>query len=271
MKKSPASQRQADIIRLNPGGEFSEAADWITAYFTRDSTMGRSVSTNVFSKIGKLGLVAVIGLSTALGGCSRVAKKDYDAAKMESSELREKNAQLEQQNRDMASRMTQTEAQIAALQAQQANNGGGANPGNSGWTGGNDGGGNTGGNDGGGSFRRNTDGNMVAELAGDVTFNSGSADLTAAAKKKLDGIAGEIKRKYSGSSIEVQGYSDKNPIKKSKWPSNQALSQARAESVEKYLVGRGISSGRISATGYGSTKLRSSDAKSRRVEIVIQN
>ena len=232
--------------------------------------MGRSVAGNVFAKVGMFGLVAVIGMSTMLGGCGRTAKKDLEAAKAESSELRERNAQLDQQNRDLASRLTQLEANQATLQAAAAQGNQGGN--NGGWTGGD---GNTGGNDGGngGSFRRNGEGNMGAELAGDVTFNSGSADLTSAAKKKLDGIAGEIKRKYSGNSVEVQGYSDKHPINKSKnkWASNEALSQARAESVEKYLVSRGISNGRISATGYGSTKLRSSDAKSRRVEIVIMN
>jgi flagellar motor protein MotB len=233
----------------------------------RDSTMGRSVAGNVFARVGMFGLVAMLGMSTTLGGCGRQAKKDLDVAKQESSELREKNAQLDQQNRDLASRLTQLEANQAALQAQanQGNTGG-----NNGWTGGaSDGGG--GGGGGGNSNFENRGGNMVAELAGDVTFGSGSADLTSAAKKKLDGIASEIKRKYSGNSIEVQGYSDKNPIKKSKWGSNEALSQARAESVERYLVSKGISNGRISAVGYGSTKLRSTDAKSRRVEIVIMN
>ncbi|MFN9994179.1 MAG: OmpA family protein [Phycisphaerales bacterium] len=207
-----------------------------------------------------MGLVAVLGASTMLGGCNRVKKSEYELAKQEAAEQREKNAQLEQQNRDLAARLTQAEANLAAAQA-----GGGAGAGGGGWTdGGNSGGG-------GSNFNRNGDGNMVVELAGDVTFSSGSADLTSAAKKKLDSIAAEIKRKYSGNSIEVQGYSDKNPIKKSKWASNEALSQARAESVEKYLVSKGVSNGRISSVGYGSTKLRSTDAKSRRVEIVVMN
>jgi outer membrane protein OmpA-like peptidoglycan-associated protein len=223
--------------------------------------MGRSVAGNITRKFGFLGLVAVLGASTMLGGCGRVKKSEYELAKQEAAEQREKNAQLEQQNRDLAARLTQAEANLAAAQT-----GGGAGAGGGGgWTDGGNGGGGT------SNFNRNGDGNMVVELAGDVTFSSGSADLTSAAKKKLDSIASEIKRKYGGNSIEVQGYSDKNPIKKSKWGSNEALSQARAESVEKYLISKGVSKGRISAVGYGSTKLRSTDAKSRRVEIVVMN
>ncbi|MFN7337962.1 MAG: hypothetical protein ACK5SZ_02310, partial [bacterium] len=118
-----------------------------------------------------MGLVAVLGASTMLGGCNRVKKSEYELAKQEAAEQREKNAQLEQQNRDLAARLTQAEANLAAAQA-----GGGAGAGGGGWTdGGNSGGG-------GSNFNRNGDGNMVVELAGDVTFSSGSADLTSAAK-----------------------------------------------------------------------------------------
>lgn len=227
--------------------------------------MGRNVRGNGFSTIRTFGLLAVIGAGMVLGGCSRVPKKDYELAKQESSDLRTENAQLEQQNRDLATRVTQleaTSAQLAAQQQQQQQP-----PAQPGWTGGDNGGG--------GSGRRGGDGDgfVMAELAGDVTFGSGSADLTAAARKKLDSIASDLKRNYANADIRVEGYTDKHQPKKmvKKYPTNEALSQARAESVERYLISRGISSSRISAVGYGSAKLRSTDSASRRVEIRILN
>lgn len=212
-------------------------------------------------RIGVIGLAAVFGLSLVMGGCSRVSKKDYELAKSESAELREKNAQLDQQNRDLASRMSQLEANQAAAAANPppANTGGG-------WTGGDSG--NSGGTS---EFSQDSRGNMVAELAGDVTFNSGQATLTSAAKKKLDRVASELNSRYARRSVRVEGHTDSAPIKKSKWPSNDALSQARAEAVEKYLSSKGVSSGRISAVGYGSSQPKGSMAASRRVEIVITN
>lgn len=106
-------------------------------------------------------------------------------------------------------------------------------------------------------------------VAGDVAFSAGQATLTAAGKRELDGIAKTIKSKYSGSHIRVEGYTDSDPIRKSKWGSNEALSQARAESVEKYLTSRGISSSRIDAVGMGPANPKKDKAASRRVEIVI--
>lgn len=109
----------------------------------------------------------------------------------------------------------------------------------------------------------------VMVLAGDVGFGPGSDVLTAAGKRELDQVAARIKRQYAGARIRVEGYSDKNPIRKSKWPSNEALSAARAASVEKYLVSKGISSGRIESIGRGPVNLKATDAASRRVEIHV--
>jgi outer membrane protein OmpA-like peptidoglycan-associated protein len=223
--------------------------------------MGRDVRGNGFSTIRTFGLLAVIGAGMVLGGCSRVPKKDYELAKQESSDLRTENAQLEQQNRDLATRVTQleaTQAQIAAQQQQVQQ------PQPQQWTGGDNGGSRRGGDG---------DGFVMAELAGDVTFGSGSAELTPAARKKLDSIASDLKRNYANADVRVEGYTDKHQPKKmvKKYPTNEALSQARAESVERYLISRGVSSSRISAVGYGSAKLRSTDSASRRVEIRILN
>src|SRR4051812_22550754 len=53
----------------------------------------------VLRRGGMLALVAVMGLTAVLGGCS-ADKKRADMATQEAAELREKNAQLEQALRD---------------------------------------------------------------------------------------------------------------------------------------------------------------------------
>lgn len=107
------------------------------------------------------------------------------------------------------------------------------------------------------------------EIAGDVAFLSGSATLTPAAKKELDTFATKLKKTYSGRSIRVEGHTDSKPITKSKWSSNEALSQARAEAVRSYLVSKGVSSNRIEAIGYGASKPKGTPAASRRVDVVV--
>ncbi|MGD9689897.1 MAG: OmpA family protein [Phycisphaerales bacterium] len=106
-------------------------------------------------------------------------------------------------------------------------------------------------------------------VAGDVLFASGSDSISAAGKRELDKIASTIKRQYAGNSIRVEGYTDSDPIRKSKWGTNDALSAARAAAVERYLVSRGISASRIESVGMGSAKPKATKAASRRVEIVI--
>lgn len=114
-----------------------------------------------------------------------------------------------------------------------------------------------------------TSSDVVLEVAGDVAFQSGQATLTAQGKRELDTIARTIRSQYAGNRVRVDGYTDKTPIRRSKWGSNQALSQARADAVRDYLIQRGIGAGSIDSVGRGSTNLRRTDAQSRRVEIVI--
>jgi chemotaxis protein MotB len=113
------------------------------------------------------------------------------------------------------------------------------------------------------------DDDVVITVAGDVLFGPGSATLSSAGKRELDSVARTIRSRYASKRIRVEGYTDSDPIKRSRWGSNKELSQARAEAVETYLVSKGISSGRITAMGMGSAKPKSTKAQSRRVEIVI--
>ena len=51
--------------------------------------------------------------------------------------------------------------------------------------------------------------------------------------------------------LQVDGHTDKNPIRTSRFPSNWELSSARAIEVVNYLISLGIPPNRLSATGYG--------------------
>ncbi|MFA6045606.1 MAG: OmpA family protein [Phycisphaerales bacterium] len=219
-----------------------------------------------FRRTGLMAAVIAVGAAMLLGGCND-DKKKLDAATQESSELREKNASLEAQLGEKSNRIAELEGRLSTMQTTPVTPGGDYTDGPTG------GGrkttrGNGGGDD---SFKTGDSGRPTATVSGDVLFASGQTTLKPEAKKALDKIAGEIKRKYRNEDVRVEGYTDSDPIRKSKWASNEALSQARAEAVRKYLVSKGISEGRVSAVGKGSANPRSTKALSRRVEIVITN
>ena len=114
-------------------------------------------------------------------------------------------------------------------------------------------------------------GDLVVEVAGDVLFDSGSITLKSTAKRTLDRIAGIIERRYGGNLVRVEGYTDRDPIRKTKdkFESNEELSAKRALAVEKYLVSKGIAGDRIYAAAFGPADPKSTKKASRRVEIVI--
>ncbi|GLQ06308.1 peptidoglycan -binding protein [Sneathiella chinensis] len=51
--------------------------------------------------------------------------------------------------------------------------------------------------------------------------------------------------------LRVDGHTDKQPIKTARFPSNWELSTARALSVTKYLINRGVPPDRLAPTGFG--------------------
>jgi flagellar motor protein MotB len=107
-------------------------------------------------------------------------------------------------------------------------------------------------------------------LSSDVFFRSGSNEINGPAKTVLSKVVAVINKDYPGKQIRVDGHTDSDPIKRSKWRDNQELSEARAEAVKTYLVGRGITDSRIKTVGHADTKPVGKDkAKNRRVEILI--
>jgi len=118
-------------------------------------------------------------------------------------------------------------------------------------------------------------GQTTVNFIGDALFDPGKATLKESAKSSLNKVAAALKKEYNGKPIKVQGHTDSDPIRHSKWSSNQELSQARADAVRQYLVSKGVDTSRVSSEGFGDSKPKdagtnaTAKAKNRRVEIVV--
>ena len=91
----------------------------------------------------------------------------------------------------------------------------------------------------------------------EVLFSSGSATLTPEGMSAMDQIAEailELQKEIPGDidwALQINGHTDARPISNPQYPSNWELSTARAASVVKYLVLRGVAADRLVAAGYG--------------------
>ena len=103
--------------------------------------------------------------------------------------------------------------------------------------------------------------------ANKVQFISGSATLTAAAKKELD-LGATILNEHPDIKISIEGHTDNT----GKDATNQKLSEKRAEAVKAYFVKKGINADRLVTVGFGSSrpiadnKTAKGKAENRRVE-----
>ena len=111
----------------------------------------------------------------------------------------------------------------------------------------------------------------------DILFKSGQATLTPEGKKRLDEIAHTINTTYKGLPLIVYGYTDNDPIRKTKdlWDDNLDLSAGRAMAVTRYLWSQGVPKDLLDATARGDTHFvaanssKAGKAKNRRVEIIV--
>ena len=114
-----------------------------------------------------------------------------------------------------------------------------------------------------------------------INFKVGDSALQASSNATLDKAVAVLKE-FGDVKLEIQGHTDDQPLKAGgKFADNTALSQARAESVKAYFVGKGIDESRLIAKGYGDAqpvedpkplkggKLNAARAKNRRVEFKL--
>jgi chemotaxis protein MotB len=118
-------------------------------------------------------------------------------------------------------------------------------------------------------------GRIVLTLHNDVLFDEGKTDLKPEGKAALAEIAQALKT-VSSRAFQVAGHTDNLPIKKKgDFLSNWELSTERAVVVVKFLAQQGVSSGVLSAAGYGEFDPVASNgdtggrAKNRRIEISL--
>jgi OOP family OmpA-OmpF porin len=80
----------------------------------------------------------------------------------------------------------------------------------------------------------------------DITFATGTADLTEASKESLNNVARTLAL-HTESKLEVAGFTDSlGNINR-----NKSLSLQRATAVMNYLVEQGVAADRLTARGYG--------------------
>jgi chemotaxis protein MotB len=118
------------------------------------------------------------------------------------------------------------------------------------------------------------DGRMVVELATDILFESGKADLSPAgilAIQEVSAVLATIVDKK----FQVEGHTDNVPINTPRFPSNWELSAARSITVVKTMIEAGMRPTHVSGASYGDSTpaydntSEQGRAKNRRIEIVV--
>jgi outer membrane protein OmpA-like peptidoglycan-associated protein len=114
-----------------------------------------------------------------------------------------------------------------------------------------------------------TDRGLVLTL-GDTLFATGKSELKSGATANLDRVS-DFLAEYPDRTAAIEGFTDSMGSE----DSNQMLSERRADSVKRYLVGRGVQSNRLSSAGRGENapvadnETPAGRQQNRRVEVVI--
>ena len=118
-------------------------------------------------------------------------------------------------------------------------------------------------------------GKIVIRVKGQLLFGSGETELKRASFPVLEEIANYVKG-YPDYRLHVSGHTDNVPIKNGKFASNWELSAIRATAVLRHLINLGVSTSRLTATGYADTDplapntTEQNRARNRRVEFVLE-
>ncbi len=123
------------------------------------------------------------------------------------------------------------------------------------------------------TFIESSEEEVTVGLSSSVTFDSGEAMLTEKALAPLEKVAGILVKMPNV--IRVEGHTDDVPIRGGRFPSNWHLSAARAQSVVRLLMERGVDPKRLQVVGFGEVKPRQPNdteagrAANRRIEIKL--
>lgn len=118
---------------------------------------------------------------------------------------------------------------------------------------------------------RQTQRGMVVTL-GDVLFETNRAELKPGATRGLDQLAEALRTDDRGS-VAIEGHTDATGSR----VHNVDLSLRRAQSVQSYLIGRGVNPQRITVRGMGpdfpvaDNSSAGGRLQNRRVEVIVQN
>ncbi len=122
------------------------------------------------------------------------------------------------------------------------------------------------------------DGNIEITLPADVTFGSGSADLSEAGKKSIREISPMLKGKFAPYQVRVEGHTDATPLAhtKEKYKDNFGLGSARALAVVRFMESDlGIEPTRLMSASRGEhepiadNKTDAGKKHNRRVAIIV--
>ncbi len=116
----------------------------------------------------------------------------------------------------------------------------------------------------------------VITIPSSITFGSGKSQLSSAGRSAMREVAAVLKANHPSGVYSIEGHTDSDPIRKSKFKTNRELSLARATAVLTYLVEDcSIADEQCVVAGYGQYRpldpgtSAAAKAKNRRVEIVV--
>lgn len=118
------------------------------------------------------------------------------------------------------------------------------------------------------------DGRMIVQMATDILFQSGKADLSEEGTAALGEVAAVLVE-IPDRRFQVEGHTDNVPIQTTRFPSNWELASARSIGVAKAMIASGVAPERVSAASFSQYRpTATNDSKegksaNRRIEIVV--
>ncbi len=117
-------------------------------------------------------------------------------------------------------------------------------------------------------------GRMVVKMPSAILFDSGKTDLKPEGQEIITQIS-QVLAEIPDRNFQVEGHTDDQPIKTSRFPSNWELSTARATEVVKFMIAQGMPPARISAAGCSEFQPMAANdsnegrALNRRIDVVL--